>query len=156
MLTQAQLKELLHYDTETGLFTWLTSKRNSVKAGSIAGCKKENGYILIKIHNKRYKAHRLAFLYVYGRFPEKQIDHINRIRSDNRICNLREATNQQNLWNQSIRKDNTSGYIGVSMFRKKYVAQITVDSKLIHIGTFATAEKAGQAYLAAKSVYHVI
>jgi len=156
MLTQAQLKERLHYDPETGLFTWLIAPSKSVKIGSIAGSKNNQGYIAIGINNKLYSGHRLAWLYVHGRLPDSQIDHINRIRSDNRICNLREVTRQQNQFNRIAQKNNQTGYMGVTMCGKKYRALIMVDSKLIHIGLFDTAEKASQAYLSAKSELHVI
>lgn len=156
MLTQAQLKERLHYDPETGIFTWLIPKRNSVKTGSIAGTKDRYGYIQIQLQHKRYGAHRLAWLYVHGRFPDSQIDHINRVKADNKICNLREVTHQQNQFNRDVNKNNTSGYIGVTMKGKKYRARITVEGKRTYLGLFDTAEKAGQAYLAAKSIYHVI
>ena len=82
-LTQERLKELLHYDPETGYFTWKISPNNAVKVGSVAGTSMNN-YIRIIIDHKAYLAHRLAFLYMEGYFPEHEVDHINRIRDDNR------------------------------------------------------------------------
>jgi hypothetical protein len=155
MLTQSELKSQLHYDPETGIFTWHKDFYHKKVAGKVAGSM-DKGYVRIRVNKKGYKAHRLVWLYIYGTWPAKEIDHINRIKHDNRLCNLREATHQQNQWNYSKPKNNTSGYIGVSMRGKSYVARIKVDRKKIKIGTFDTAEKAGQAYLSAKSVYHVI
>jgi hypothetical protein len=98
-LTQERLKELLHYDPETGIFTNLTQRGGHAKKGAVAGTKNSIGYVCIRIDYDQYRAHRLAWLYVYGEFPEKFIDHMNEIRDDNRIINLRLATHQENLHN---------------------------------------------------------
>lgn len=97
---------------------------------------------------KIYQAHRLAWLYVYGKFPDNFIDHINGITDDNRLCNLREATYYQNSINTKIRKTNTIGYRGVSYIKKlnKYRARICVNKKQIHIGLYSTALEALEAY----------
>lgn len=99
MLTQDRLKELLHYDEDTGMFTWIVSTARCVKVGDIAGSKNGKGYLHIMVDKRIYLAHRLAFLYVHGRFPEFT-DHINWIRDDNRISNLREVTQQENNQNK--------------------------------------------------------
>lgn len=109
MITQDKLKELFEYNPDTGDFTRRVAKGRAAK-GSIAGSRNSNGYVYIKIDKISYSAHRLAFLYMEGRFPE-EIDHINRIRWDNRWNNLREATHQQNCRNRNTRS--TSGYLGI-------------------------------------------
>lgn len=103
MLTQDRLKELMRYDEETGILTRRVSTSSNARAGDIAGSKDKDGYLVIRIDKKLYRAHRLAFLYVYGRFPEEFTDHINGIRDDNRISNLREVTRQENMQNQKKR-----------------------------------------------------
>ena len=91
MITQSELKELLNYDPATGVFTWLVS-RGRVKASSVAGHVHSRGYIVIMVDGRRHLAHRLAFVYMTGTFPDDQVDHINEIKADNRWINLREAT----------------------------------------------------------------
>ena len=137
MLTQERLKELLHYDPEAGLFTWLVSSGNGVKVGDIAGSF-SHGYIQIRVKGKLHQAHRLVWLYMSGVWPKDQIDHINHIRDDNRIVNLREATHRENGRNRSMKSNNKSGVTGVHRYeqRKKWVAQIKVDDKLIYLGCF--------------------
>jgi hypothetical protein len=155
MLTQSRLKELLHYDPETGLFTWLVSTSNCVKVGDVAGSV-SHGYRIIKIDGKKYGAHRLAFLYITGNLPENDTDHINGIRDDNRWCNLREATRAENMQNKAPYKAGTSKYPGVYWHkqRQKWVAQITINGKQKHIGLFETEEEAYSAYCAAKAEHH--
>ena len=155
-LTQERLQELLHYDPETGIFTNLKS-RGRVKIGSVAGSKNPNGYIYIAIDSKKYRAHRLAWLYVHGNFPEKCLDHINEVKDDNRIVNLRLATNLENHQNQSSpRTNNTSGFNGVGWhkFSGKWLARIMANGKHKHLGYFDTAEEASAVYLAAKRKLH--
>jgi hypothetical protein len=148
MLTIEQLKELLEYNPDTGLFTWIkligTSNR---KVGGVAGTKRD-GYIRITIKGKIYSAHRLAYLYTTGNFPENQIDHINHIRHDNRWINLRDATNSQNGANKVKHKNNTSGYKGVYWDKryKKWRAKIQYMEKSIHIGYYTTPQEAAEAY----------
>ena len=110
-LTQEKLKQELLYVPETGKFIRLKAV-SQMKRGDIAGWISKNGYIGINVCGKKYTGHRLAWLYMTGSWP-KQIDHINRIRSDNRWENLREVTQSQNNRNMGIRKDNTSRYKGV-------------------------------------------
>lgn len=143
-LTAEKLRELLHYDPETGIFTWRVSAANSVKVGDVAGCSNGNGYLRLRLQSRLYHAHRLAWLYVYGEWPKGQIDHINRDRSDNRISNLREVTNKQNAQNSSKPSNNTSGHPGVYWYKQssKWQAKITHNQKHIHLGCFATIEDA--------------
>ncbi len=158
-LTAERLRELLHYDPDTGVFTWINSSKirgHCVKAGSVAGTKFGHKYVRIGFSGVRYYAHRLAWLYVYGFFPNEVIDHINGDGHDNRISNLRAATRAQNQQNMKIHKDNSSGFLGVSFHknRGKWAARICIGSKPKHLGMFSTAEAAHKAYLLAKSEVH--
>lgn len=136
MLTQERLRELLDYDPETGVFTWRVSRRGA-KKGCVAGSL-SHGYIHIRVDEKPYRAHRLAWLYMHGYFPENQIDHINRVRDDNRIINLREVSIQCNARNRGVRSTNTSGVVGVYWYKaiKKWRVQIKADGKNLHLGYY--------------------
>jgi hypothetical protein len=168
-LTQERLKELLHYNPDTGLFTWKarpfknfkTLKNmnawNAKNAYKQAGTLEKNGYIRISIDSKDYRAHRLAWLYFYGIFIDRQIDHINHNTSDNRIINLRLATQGQNNQNQNRSHiDNKSGFLGVSFntYKNKYFSRIQVERKQYFLGYFNTAIEAHEAYLTAKRKFH--
>lgn len=146
-ITQEQLKEFLSYDPDTGLFVWVVTKGNK-SISSVAGTTVRGGYIRIGISGKHYLAHRLAWLYVYGEFPTKYLDHINGVTNDNRVENLREATNQENQYNQGVCRVNKSGYKGVSWNKKvgKWVASGYANSKSIFLGYFSTPEEASKAY----------
>jgi len=146
-LTAQRLRELLHYNPTTGEFTWIVSRGNQwTKPGMPAGFKDTYGHMGIEIDGKRYLSHRLAWLYVYEKWPDHQIDHINRVRDDNRIANLRDVTGVVNLNNKGNYRNNTTGFKGVTIKNGRFVAQITVNGKCKHIGSFDTAEKASQAY----------
>ena len=134
MLTQKKLKEFLKYNRETGMFTWLMS-RGAVKFGAIAGHKRSDGYIHIRINGKLYLAHRLAWLFSHGCCP-KEIDHINHETGDNRIINLRKTDHHGNSKNQSLFKNNTSGVCGVSWDTNsnKWKSQININGKRKHLG----------------------
>ena len=138
MITQKRLKELLKYEQDSGNFVWLVDK-GTAKAGKIAGCRNlVSGYIVIKIDKKLHLAHRLIFLYVEGRLPTNQVDHINRVRNDNRWINLRYATPVENMRNSEMPKNNTSGITGVrwATDRNKWIPRIKINYKLLHLGTF--------------------
>ena len=143
-LTAEKLREFLHYEPETGIFTRKVSTARRVKAGDVAGCPDGRGYLLIQAQSRLYRAHRLAWLYVYGTWPTDQIDHINRIRTDNRISNLREVSHKQNGQNRSKPSNNTSGYTGVRWYKRisKWVAQIRHNYKHIYLGCYNTIEEA--------------
>jgi hypothetical protein len=145
MITQIELKKLLHFDDETGAFTWLVNK-GKVKRGASAGTVNKNGYIYITLNQERYLAHRLAWLYVYGEWPARHIDHINHERTSNGIWNLRDVTNQINHMNKSMRPDNKSGITGVSWdaARNKWRAAIKLDGKCVMLGRFATKKGAAK------------
>jgi hypothetical protein len=158
MVTQDRVKELLEYDPETGVFVWLISASNAVPKGTVAGTRKANGYSEIKIDWRLYKAHRLAWLYTHGEFPDSFIDHINGDRSDNRISNLRLATKSENGQNQkTARPDNKSGYLGVHWCNReqRWVAQIALHGKKHFCGYFSDPADAHAAYLAKKKEIHI-
>ena len=142
-----RLKEVLDYSTETGLFTWKINAGRCIK-GRATSYITHNGYKKIKVDKKSYVAHRLAWLYVYNKFPNGDIDHIDGDRLNNKISNLREASRSQNLQNKKMQSNNSSGYIGVSYDKKrnKWDARISVFGKQICLGLFITAEEASRAY----------
>lgn len=150
ILTQARLQELLHYNPETGEFTWLVASARR-KKGSKAGCLLIKGYVDIGLDMKIYRAHRLAWMYVHGRWPAQWLDHINGVKNDNRIDNLREASKKQNAENTTKQKRNTSGYKGVTWdrFTGNWKAQICHNGKHHNLGRFTYVEDAKNAYLAA-------
>jgi hypothetical protein len=155
MITQNRLKELIDYDSESGVFTRKTSY-NRYKKGEKIGFKNTGGYIEAGVDKKYYGLHRLAWLYVHGVLPEI-IDHINGDKTDNRIINLRSANRKINSENLvKPRKDNASGYLGVNFHKasKKWVAQISVNKKKKHLGCFDSPEKARDVYLLAKRNLH--
>lgn len=150
ILTQTRLRELLHYNSETGVFTSQT-KRGRFCAGTAMGTLNTGGYVHLHIDHKKYLAHRLAWLYVTGNWPLHQLDHINGARADNRISNLREATVKQNGENRGRQNNNTSGYKGVtwSVKSKKWQAQICHNGVRKQLGVYIDPKKAHEAYLAA-------
>ena len=155
MITQQRLREMLHYDAETGVFTWRIKRTAGVKPGDKAGCSNSLGYIIIGLTGRRYRAHRLAWLYVHGVWPEQSIDHANGITGDNRMINLREATSSENRQNIITVKTNTSGFTGVTQRKnERWEASIKINYKTIHLGSYASPESAYHAYLVAKRQYH--
>jgi hypothetical protein len=150
MLTQERLKELLHYDPETGVFTNRMS-RGRAKAGAIAGCLTK-GYVRICVDGRLHEAHRLAWCYVNGCWPREQIDHINCVKSDNRIANLREATNTENARNAPGHRNTKSGKKGVYPDGGRWRAMI-YNNNLIHLGCYATIDEAHAAYAAAARIH---
>ena len=143
-LTAEQLRELMHYDRDTGIFTRKVSAASNARAGDVVGTTMCVGYLAVSINYKKHLLHRLAWLYVYGEWPKEQLDHINRIRTDNRICNLREATHTQNARNMSKASNNTSGHPGVHWRsdRSKWWALIESDGQKHYLGCYNTIEEA--------------
>lgn len=158
MITQERLQEVLSYNAETGIFNNIKNRSNA-KAGDVAGYKRTDGFIIIRIDGIKYSAHRLAWLYVYGEFPENFLNHVNKIKDDNRFCNIKLTTNQENQHSLiDPQKNNTSGYRGVSWIKasKTWVSIIKVNGKKKYLGAFLTAELAHEAYLKAKKELHKI
>jgi len=158
-LTHARLIEVLHYSPETGVFTWRVSLagRWSIVPGKRAGCLRSNGYVRIGFKGWAFRAHRLAWFYVYAGWPAQDIDHINGNRSDNRIANLRLASNAENQQNRChIQSRNTSGFTGVRWHEKtlKWLAEIRTNNKTLYLGLFETLEEAAAARLRAERLYH--
>lgn len=147
MLTQQRLKELVSYDPNTGIMKWRNVSINRVKPFTEIGHTTKSGYIRCSIDSKKYMVHLLAWLYMYGKFPEHMLDHVNRNRSDNRISNLRQATVKQNNENLCQRGHNTSGHRGVTWHKsaKKWMASVTHNKKQIYLGLFNDVLEAAKA-----------
>jgi len=154
-LTQEKLRELLHYDPLTGVFTRRVALSNRVKIGEVAGCDRPDGYLIFNVLGKLCLAHRLAWLYVYGTWPREELDHKNGDRKDNRIDTLREATHTENVRNSKVHWNNTSGFKGVSWSKekRKWYARIMFNRMVIRLGYFRTAEAASEAYETAAEKY---
>jgi hypothetical protein len=154
MLTQDKLKEILNYDQSTGIFNWKISPKKNINIGDIAGCN-FRGYIVITIGNKKYRAHRLAFLYMNNDIPDCEIDHIDLNRSNNKFINLRLATTSENQCNVLIRKDNKTGYKGVSLNKYgTWTARATYKKVNYNLGTFKDIELANKAYQDFVKIHH--
>jgi hypothetical protein len=165
-LTAERVRSLLDYSPPTGLFIWrprpvaefttgkqtalhLSRRWNTRYAGTIAGTTRHDGYVTIRIDDKPFLAHRLAWLWVLGCWPEAVIDHIDGNPNNNRIANLREATHRQNQQAQKRRPQNTSGFKGVSRRHGRWAAQIRIDGRKTGLGLFDTKTEAHHAYLKA-------
>jgi len=149
-ITQKRLKEVLSYDSLTGVFIWKKPRSFNIKEGDVANSKDKAGYIIIKIFGVSYKAHRLAWLYENGYFPENGIDHIDRVTCHNWISNLRDRSQQCNSRNTGNRKNNTSGVKGVYWCKrdKRWKAQVKVSNKQNHWGQYKSFDNAVCARLA--------
>lgn len=155
MINQCQLKQHLLYDDETGVFTRKISNSNKCKVGDVAGYVNSHGYRIIRVLSKMYPAHRLAWLYMFGEFPKKEIDHIDGVKDNNKIKNLRECDKFQNQCNTLARKGSSVKSKGVDFMknRGKYRARIRVRGKDLHLGLFETELEANDAYLFASKAY---
>lgn len=148
MLTQEKLKEQYHYDSDTGTFTRKRSNIRGLRASIPVGTINSKNYLIISIDvggcRKPYLAHRLAWLYVYGAFPDGLLDHINRNKLDNRIANLRIATKEQNQWNRTAIKNSKSGVKGVTWHQKsqKWQTHVRANGVIHYLGLYATIEEA--------------
>lgn len=152
-LTTARLREMLHYDPSTGHFTRLKAASYG-KAGERAGFMR-NGYEMVSLDAREYRAHRLAWFYTFGVWPAKHLDHINGVTTDNRIANLREVTDAQNHQNiDGPRRTNKTGFLGVVAHKDRFRARIQVDGRVRYLGIHDTPEQAHAAYLEAKRKLH--
>jgi hypothetical protein len=157
MLEHSALTSNLDYNAMTGVFTWKLATSNSVRVGGVAGSKTKKGYSAIRILGNYCLAHRLAWFYVHGCWPDGQIDHINGNPVDNRISNLRVVSNSVNAENKRRPiTGNTSGLLGVSWMAgaKKWRAQICVKNEVVYLGLFEDKYEAHKAYLSAKRSFH--
>jgi hypothetical protein len=156
MVSLHRLIELLDYDASTGTFTWRVRRGGRAQKGTVAG-RISKGHRYILIDRRNYAAHRLVWLYFHGKWPQYEIDHLNGDRDDNRISNLRDvprAVNAENM--RRARTDNkSSGLLGVTAQRGRWIAQITVRGRNHNLGSFDTPQKAHAAYVAAKRRLHV-
>lgn len=153
VLTRERLMEVLDYNPDTGVFIWKQKLSNRGAVGKKAGAI-SYGYNVINIDRVRYFAHRLAWLYVYGVWPEKEIDHIDRNRFNNSISNLRDVSRAVNALNNGLRSDATSGLKGVTWCqeRNKWQAQINISGRNLTLGRYDTIDEAAIAYKAANMV----
>lgn len=159
MISAEKIRSLLDYDPDTGDFLWKDGARKKYDKSKVnkAGHVGFHGYVLWKYQNKMYRMHRIAWLYVYGSFPDADIDHINGIRHDNRIANLRKISRSGNLENlHKATSKSRSGILGVCFDKKsqKWRAFICVKGKRYSLGTHATSEAASAAYMDAKRSMH--
>lgn len=144
-LTHAYLKRVLFYNPGTGIFVWRVGRKGKARKGAIAGYINQ-GYRRIGINHKKYKASRLAFLYMVGKFPKKRVDHKNRIRDDDRWSNLREVSPLGNSRNHSLLVTNTSGTSGVSWCKSKRRWRVIIgaNNKRTRLGAFKKKQEAIQ------------
>lgn len=146
MLNQERIKELFEYDADTGDLIWKVS-RGTRKKGSIAGCINSEGYLCVGVDGEVYHAHRIIWIYVYGFLPDKPtIDHINRVKTDNRISNLRAATLSENIVNREMQSNNTSGCRGVNWRKREQKWRVVISGK--HFGYFKNFNEAKNVWLA--------
>ena len=146
MLTLNELKNILDYNQNTGVFVWKISTAKCIKVGDVTGTLTKYGYISITI-NKKYFAHRLAWLYVYGEFPKHTIDHINGDKSDNRIENLRDVSQRENCQNKKIHRNGKLLGCYFNKRDKRWQAQIYINSECKYLGKFKTEIEAHERYL---------
>ena len=151
----ARVVELLDYEPVTGVFRWKRDRPPHHKAGDVAGSSDAYGYRKVKVDGLVYLSHRLAWFVMHGVWPEAQIDHINGVKDDNRIANLRLATNAQNRQNvRRADRDSASGLLGAHRTPHGWRASIVLSGKQIGLGSFRDAVAAHEAYLAAKAKLH--
>ena len=155
ILTQSQLKKVIHYNSDTGEFTRRKCYFKSMEGQPAGWICKTWGYRLIRIDRIAYRASRLAVLYMDGMFPKDQVDHINHIRDDDRWVNLRVVTLHENLKNLTVQSNNTTGVTGLSWNKAsgKYQGKINVNKKRFHLGYFSSLDEGKKAYEAAKIKY---
>lgn len=158
MLTHKRLRELLDYNSETGIIRWRVNRpgRGAPKAGDEAGDLASTGYRRLSVDGLRYFAHRLAWFHAHGEWPPGPLDHRNGVRADNRLSNLRLATPSQNMWNMGVSKRSTSGLKGAYWHKRerRWQAVIGAGRKSISLGYFATKEEAHAAYARAAAIHH--
>ena len=155
-ITLSRIRDALHYNPETGALTWVKPSGRRVRPGTEAGNDRPDGYREVRVCGQRFLVHRLIWLMHYGVMPVDQIDHINGNRSDNRICNLREADVSRNSMNSKRRSDNSSGIKGVSFdkSRSKWAAYININGRRKAIGRFDSKKLAGATVSAYRKELH--
>ena len=155
MIDVVRLKQLLDYDSETGLFKWRTGRKGAAKDARV-GSIRPDGYQVIRLDARQYRAQRLAMFYANGVWPTGDVDHINGDKLDNRLCNLRDVPTLQNQHNKFSAQSN--GQIGIRGVKDSshgtFVASISAHGHEYYLGSYATPEEASNAYLTAKSILH--
>jgi hypothetical protein len=148
--TLCELRRVLSYNPKTGVWRWNYGR----KCGSVAGViDRTNGYRIISIDGKHYRSSRLAWFYMTGHWPSQQVDHENRLKSDDRWKNLRQASRSQNQANKEVRRDSKTQVKGVSYHCGSYLAQIKVNGKQLYLGRFKSLGLASDAYKRASKKY---
>lgn len=154
-ITAERLREVVNYNQLTGVFTWTKNTYWKHHVGLEAGTTKPNGYRYLQIDRAGFLAHRMAWLYVFGKMPQHCIDHINGNKADNRIANLRDVTPLKNSQNRfKANADNKLGVLGVRLTKNGYRSQIRHQGKVRFLGHFKNVETAYLAYLTAKRKFH--
>ena len=155
MISHKRLREVLNYEPETGIFRWKERISIRITVGKVAGSITNNGYVEIRVFGYRTTIHRLAWFYMTGNWPDKDIDHINGVRTDNRWDNLRAVTRSINLQNRrTAASHSTTGFLGVTRHQGRYRSMIRFNGKTRHIGCYDTPEQAYAAYVDAKRQHH--
>lgn len=153
--SQDQLKNLLSYDPDTGIFAWAVARGTKIKPGFIAGCPNTDGYIKIVYMRRTYSAHRLAFLYMTGSYPEAEVDHVDGNPQNNKWANLRACSRQENMQNKLPNKGRKIGsLVGANRNLERWISRISSNGTQIHIGVYETEFEAHQAYLVKKAELH--
>jgi hypothetical protein len=152
-ISQAEVLDIFTYSD--GKLLWKISPAYKIKPGSEAGTLRKNGYRVVAYKGKDYRTHHLVYLMFNGEYP-KQIDHVNTVRDDNRIENLRLATNSENQWNKGLNANNTTGYKNIKWVQRlhKYVVAIAVNAKSKHVGVYVTLQDAIEAAANARNKMH--
>lgn len=150
------LRKILSYCPETGVLRWKVRRRNVAMPGDIAGSITDSGYVMVGIHRRQLRAHRIAWALTYGEWPASDLDHKNRVRSDNRLCNLRLATRSENSQNTNLRVDNKTGVKGVSLRLDTgtFSASIALDGESKHLGCYHSLQEAQLARAKAETALH--
>jgi hypothetical protein len=146
-MRDVKLTDYIQYDPDTGVFTYKQPWKGK-RVGDKVGFVTPQGYVVVTFNGEKYLAHRLAWYLTYGQWPKQPLDHINQVKDDNRLCNLRECTHQENAWNRKKQSNNKSGIKGVSWNEKnqRWVAQIKDHGVPVYLGSFKNKVDAGFAY----------
>ena len=154
--TIERLRELLNYDPETGILTWKVHRNNRAQAGSVAGSVNRYGYIELRVDYATLRSHRVAWAIHHGKWPNLMVDHIDGVKTNNQIKNLRDVTNSKNQQNRRVWSNKKTGLLGAIKNMKgcSFQARINLEGKYKYLGNYKTAEEAHAAYLAAKKIYH--